>query len=129
MRINLYRTYQFTDKDPVIDQLRTMLEDNGLLQKQKIVHELSGVSISTLHNWFKGNTKRPQHATIAAVSSSLGYEMEFRKARRIDVEAERIAAMRWANHQEAKKRRQEMRGHRSTKSPAAREARAMRKGQ
>lgn len=127
MRVNVYRTYQFVDKDPVIDQIKTMLEDNGLLQKQKIVHELSGVSQSTLHNWFKGGTKRPQHATIAAVSSSLGYEMEFRKARRIDVEAERLAAMRWANHQDAKKRRQEKSGSRLIKASAAREARAMRK--
>lgn len=106
MRANIYRTYQFIDKDPVIDNLRTIVEENGLSGKHKIICELSGVSPSTIFNWFKGNTKRPQHATVAAVSSSLGYEMEFVRARRVDVDKERELAAKWASNQEAKKQRQ-----------------------
>jgi transcriptional regulator with XRE-family HTH domain len=126
VRINVYRTYQFKDKDPVIDALRVILEENGLDGKHKTVHEISGVSQATLHNWFKGNTKRPQYATISAVSSSLGYETTFVRARRIDVEAERKAASRWAKYQEDKQERLTKLGRKMSK--AGKEARAMRKG-
>lgn len=117
------------DKDPVIDQIKSIIEDQGLEKKHKVVHELSGVSISTLHNWFLGNTKRPQHATIAAVSSSLGYEMEFRRARRVDVEKERELAAKWRSNQDAKeKRRLERKATRMLKGGgAAKETRSMAK--
>lgn len=125
MRVNVYRTYQFKDKDPVIDQIRTLLEDNGLTGKNKTVHEISGVSQATLHNWFKGTTRRPQYATIAAVSSSLGYETAFVRARQVDVEAERKAASRWAKYQDEKRERLAKRGSKLLKG--AKEARAMSK--
>jgi transcriptional regulator with XRE-family HTH domain len=125
LRVNVYRTYQFKDKDPVIDALRTIIEESGLSEKYKTVHEISGVSQSTLNNWFKGTTKRPQYATISAVSSSLGYETTFVKARRIDVEAERRAASRWAKYQEDKQERLAKRGTKLLKG--AKEARAMSK--
>lgn len=126
MRVNVYRTYQFKDKDPVIDQLRSILEENGLSEKLKTVHELSGVSQSALHNWFKGGTRRPQYATVSAVSSSLGYETTFVRSRRVDVEAERKAASRWAKYQEEKQERLAKRGTKLLKG--SKEARAMRKG-
>lgn len=125
MRINVYRTYQFKDKDPVIDRLRDILDESGLTDKHKTLHEISGVSQSTLHNWFKGATKRPQYATIAAVSSSLGYETTFVRARQVDVEAERKAASRWAKYQEEKQERLAKRGSKLLKG--SKEARAMSK--
>lgn len=128
MRINVYRTYQFKDKDPVIDALRTIIEENGLGEKFKTVHEISGVSQSTLHSWFKGNTKRPQYATISAVSSSLGYETTFVRARRIDIEVERKAASRWAKYQEEKMKIERLAKRGTKLLKGAKEARAMRKG-
>ncbi|QIG93792.1 MULTISPECIES: hypothetical protein [Bradyrhizobium] len=97
-----YRTYSYIDKNPVIDKMRTLIQDEGLIKKLKIVHEISGVSTSTLDNWFNGTTRSPQHATIAAVITSLGYEEEFVKKKEIDVESERKVAADWLARQERK---------------------------
>lgn len=73
--LNLYKSYNFVDKDPVIDLMR------GLIQDQKAAYGRlsydSGVSEATLRNWFDGKTKRPQFATVAAVMSALGYRMHW----------------------------------------------------
>jgi hypothetical protein len=34
-KINVYRTYEFIDKDPIIDRIKTMLSDEGLIGKGK----------------------------------------------------------------------------------------------
>lgn len=65
-----YKSYMFRTKDPVIDAVRTKVQDSG--KKYQDIHVESGVSAATLHNWFHGNTMRPQFATIAAVTKSLG---------------------------------------------------------
>lgn len=71
-RLPVYRTYAFkpTAKDPIIDKLRTLIEDKGASYAH--IHENSGVSTSTLYNWFNGKTRRPQFSTIAAVAGALG---------------------------------------------------------
>lgn len=69
----LYKSYNFVDKDPVIDKMRGAV--NGY--KYSEISEKSGVSVTTLHNWFKGNTRRPQYATVVAVMRSLGYKEQF----------------------------------------------------
>jgi transcriptional regulator with XRE-family HTH domain len=84
--LHLYRSYMFKDKDPVIDRIRTIVEDEGLSYSE--IHTISGVSTSTLSNWFDGETRKPQYATIAAVTYSLGYKQEFVKAKRVDYEKE-----------------------------------------
>jgi transcriptional regulator with XRE-family HTH domain len=81
-----YRTYNFVDKDPVIDRIRTIIHDEGLSYSE--IHTISGVASATLHNWFEGGTRRPQYATIAAVTSSLGYKQEFVKSKKLDFEKE-----------------------------------------
>lgn len=80
--LSLYRSYSFVDKDPVIDRIRTIVQDEGLSYQD--IHIISGVSAGTLSNWFEGETRRPQYATIAAVTYSLGYKQEFVKAKKID---------------------------------------------
>jgi transcriptional regulator with XRE-family HTH domain len=87
-RIGVYRTYRFIDKDPVIDKIRTVLQDEGFDKKRHVVSRMSGVSPSTLANWFEGATKRPQHATLAAVITAVGYEFTFSKTREIDEQEE-----------------------------------------
>lgn len=84
--LSLYRSYNFIDKDPVIDRIRTIVRDEGLSYSE--IHVISGVSTATLTNWFDGETRRPQYATIAAVTSSLGYKQEFVKAKQINYERE-----------------------------------------
>ena len=98
--LRTYRTYSFIDKNPVIDKVRTLVRDEGLIKKLSIVHEISGVSTSTLDNWFNGTTRSPQHATIAAVITSLGYQEEFVKKKDIDIEKERDVAAAWLERQE-----------------------------
>ncbi len=71
----LYLSYNFHDKDPIIDKLRTVVKDSGDTYKE--IHELSGVTIGTLRNWFSGPTRRPQFATLNAVARALGYELDF----------------------------------------------------
>lgn len=71
--MQLYRSYVFKEKDPIIDRVRTIMKDEGASNKQ--VSEASGVSASTLHAWFDGKTERPQFATVMAVVRSLGYDM------------------------------------------------------
>ena len=78
--IALYKTYSFKDKDPVIDQLRTIKKDVGMTDRD--IHLVSGVSTTCLRGWFKGITRRPQHATIKAVAVAMGYDYRLVKARR-----------------------------------------------
>jgi len=81
-RLRLYRSYSFRDKDPVIDRVRTIVQRERLGNRD--VARLSGVSATTLRNWFEGETKRPQFATIAAVVGALGYRQKFVRTRRLD---------------------------------------------
>jgi transcriptional regulator with XRE-family HTH domain len=82
----VYRSYNFVNKDPVIDKVRTIVQDEGLSYGE--IHILSSVSDGTLRNWFEGETRRPQYATVAAVTSALGYTQEFKKARKPDFDRE-----------------------------------------
>lgn len=65
-----YTTYSFVEKDPIIDVLRTVKAD-GEHTNADLSHA-SKVSRSTLNNWFKGKTRRPQFATVAAVAVAMG---------------------------------------------------------
>lgn len=65
-----YKAYPFVDKDPVIDLLRTIKRDAEMSDRQ--ITEAGGPTTSTLRNWFKGNTRRPQFATVAAAGVAMG---------------------------------------------------------
>jgi hypothetical protein len=71
--LKLYKSYSFEEKDPVIDRCRTAIEDSGWSYSR--ISQESGVSTACLHEWFNGKTRRPQFATVAAVFSSLGYDL------------------------------------------------------
>jgi transcriptional regulator with XRE-family HTH domain len=73
--LKLYTSYNFVDKDPVIDKVRTLVKREGL--KYSEISALSGVTTSTMHNWFEGKTRRPQYATVLAVVHALGYRSVF----------------------------------------------------
>lgn len=68
-----YKSYNFRDKDPIIDEIRTIYQDSGLTYRQ--INEASGVTTSTLTNWFSGDTRRPQAATVNAVLRTMGYKL------------------------------------------------------
>jgi hypothetical protein len=74
--MKLYRSYMFRSKDPVIDQLRTALQDKlgsqfdfGDLKK---IEEDGGPTAGAMAGWFWGETKRPQNSSIEAAGRSMG---------------------------------------------------------
>jgi len=50
--VRIYRTYRFIDKNPVIDIVRTAVQDEGLIKKLKIVANLASLSTATIDGWF-----------------------------------------------------------------------------
>jgi lambda repressor-like predicted transcriptional regulator len=68
-----YKSYSFVDKDPIIDEIRTIVQQHGASYKD--IHEQSGVAAATLSSWFTGPTKKPQSATINAVLRSMGWKL------------------------------------------------------
>ena len=73
----LYKSYNFIDKDPVIYEIRDIIEQQGISHSE--IERRSGVTIKTLFQWFHGTTKRPQHATIRAVLRAAGYDYQIVK--------------------------------------------------
>lgn len=68
-----YKSYSFVDKDPIIDEIRTIVGASGA--SYKWIEDESGVTATTLYAWFLGKTKKPQAATINAVLRALGYKL------------------------------------------------------
>ena len=75
--VQLYKSYLFKDKDPVVDLLRTIVKETGMSYQE--IADASGVSKHTIMNWFYGDVKRPQHATVMAVVRAMGYDMRMTK--------------------------------------------------
>ena len=73
--LNLYSSYNFVDKDPVIDLMRSISEHQEIGIPR--IAAQSGVSEGTIRNWFYGKTKKPQFATVAAVMSAMGYRVQW----------------------------------------------------
>lgn len=72
MKVRIYNTYSFRDKDPVIDHLRTAVQKSKMSYDD--IAEKSGVSVGTLLAWFEGKTKSPQFKTAIAVARAIGPE-------------------------------------------------------
>jgi len=75
--MKLYRSYMFRSKDPVIDELRTKLQDK--LGRDFVHSDLThienegGPTASCMASWFWGDTKRPQNATVEAAGRAAGF--------------------------------------------------------
>lgn len=78
--LNIYKSYSFKNKDPVIDQTRTKVQDSKLSYNK--ISDLSGVSEGTIRNWFHGKTRRPQSASIEAVLRAIGWERKLTMIKR-----------------------------------------------
>lgn len=72
-----YPTYNFSDQDPAIDHLHTIIDDAGTDIKDLAAN--SRVSRSTMRNWFSGKTISPRFCTISAVAGALGYDYKLTK--------------------------------------------------
>lgn len=75
--MKLYKSYMFRGKDPAIDELRTLIQDEtGSRVNGKILGQIEkdgGPSYAAMRGWFFGSTIRPQSATLEAAGRSLGY--------------------------------------------------------
>lgn len=72
-KFGIYPSYLFVDHDPILDQVDTLIADSGM--KLSAVAGRSHVSDGTLINWRLRKTKRPQFATVKAVVTALGAEL------------------------------------------------------
>jgi hypothetical protein len=74
--LKLYRSYMFRGKDPVVDEIRTIMQDSygeKLDNKaMKDVEQNGGPTAGTIRNWLFGDTKRPQNASIEAAGRAIG---------------------------------------------------------
>lgn len=82
--MKLYKAYNFRTKDPVIDELRTIVQDHFKTRKLtgklfKRMEEAGGPAAGTIYNWFSGDTLRPQSAALEAAGRSIGFERVWRK--------------------------------------------------
>lgn len=102
--LRLYRSYNYVDKDPAIDKLRTVIKDEKVSEKNLSI--LSGVSRATIDNWFNGKTRRPQHTTLAAAAAALGYDWELSHTKKVDYTSELPKAQRWFEKRETDRNQQ-----------------------
>lgn len=77
-----YQTYRFSarEKDPIIDQVRTMMDDTGTSVRE--LSEKTHLSESTVRNWIDGDTRKPQFASISAAVIGMGFEFAIIRRRR-----------------------------------------------
>ncbi len=66
----------------MIDKLRSVLQaeypgmrKNGALINYGLASSHSGVSETTLRNWFEGETRRPQFASMCATARGAGHDL------------------------------------------------------
>jgi predicted transcriptional regulator len=83
-----YKSYSFIDKDPMIDQVRTVVQES--LMTYKAISDASGVSAVTIRNWLDGATKKPQAATVNAVLRTCGHKLAIRPIAESDMVASTI---------------------------------------
>lgn len=86
-QLKLYRSYMFRNRDPVIDELRTIVnEAYGRVgyKAYKDIEANGGPTVTCLHNWFEGDTKRPQSATVEAAGRAMGYRRVWQKFNKVD---------------------------------------------
>ena len=68
-----YTSYSFVDKDPIIDYVRTVIQDSKMEIKE--IAEKSGVNYHTISKWLYGETKRPLAASLNAVLRACQYKL------------------------------------------------------
>ena len=80
-----YKAYNFKTKDPVIDELRTLMQDqfgrnDGVKHKAlAAVHDEGGPATTTMRNWFHGKTRRPTSAAVEAAGRAIGFKRKWVK--------------------------------------------------
>jgi predicted transcriptional regulator len=71
--------YRWLARDPILDVFKAAKAASGKTNEE--IARDSGVTQATLHKWDYGDTKKPQHLTLAAAMLACGYEETFRNHR------------------------------------------------
>jgi DNA-binding phage protein len=66
--LNLAKSYNFVEKRPVIDEMRTLIDHKSYSE----ISGDTGVSRGTLRNWFSGKTISPKTQTVNKVLARYG---------------------------------------------------------
>jgi hypothetical protein len=91
-----YKSYSFQDKDPMIDQVRTIIADSHM--NRKGIADASGVTVHTIRNWLDGATRKPQAATFNAVLRACGYKLSIRPIAEAEVVAPTLQQAQGVRH-------------------------------
>lgn len=78
-----YKSYVFKNKDPVIDELRTIAQGMYGDVKHKTLAQIErngGPTASCMSGWFHGATKRPSSSTVEAAGRAMGYKRKWVKS-------------------------------------------------
>ena len=84
-----YKFYNWgtLDHDPIIDQMRTLMQDEHLSYAK--LAELTGLSPTTINNWFNRTrtkthkpTMRPMFSSVMTYTRGLGYDLRIIKPER-----------------------------------------------
>ena len=103
-RLPLYRKIVEHDHDPDMDEICSVIAKEGLTVGQAAM--LSGVGNSTIANWQKKKTKRPQHLTMKATLAGMGYAFTIKQVEKIDYSTEMAKAERWHEKRETDRNQQ-----------------------
>lgn len=64
-------------RDPLLDKTLDLIENEGVTKAY--ISQKSGLAVTTLSNWMKGKTRRPQSVSLQFALSSIGYELTVRR--------------------------------------------------
>lgn len=80
-----YRSYMFKTKDPAIDGLRTIVQDEKGKINAAVLRDLeaeSGVRTATMRGWFFGDTITARNSGLEAVGRGFGYHRPWQRMKR-----------------------------------------------
>jgi transcriptional regulator with XRE-family HTH domain len=112
----LTRSFNFVDKDPAIDELRTAFQDERKLFREADLAIIAGCSPSTVKAMFGGKTARPQHLTLCKLAGALGKRYALSDDHKVDYAKELpLAKQQYAAHKEKLRLQREREARRGKK--------------
>jgi predicted transcriptional regulator len=75
MPLKLIKSYNFTDKDPIVDKMRGPIRRSRMTEKE--IATDTGLHIQTVRNIFGGKTKHPRYSTVIKIMRCCGHMESF----------------------------------------------------
>lgn len=85
VRLDRNKVFRFTAQDPDMEFICGLMDRDERSHQQirdamyKLTGGAYGISCTTLYNWEKGKTRRPQNHTLTWVAYTLGYQRTWQK--------------------------------------------------